>query len=64
MSGSVIDGEDLVQEVVVKAIDAFSRLAPIAHLEGGFFGLLTTSSSISWRAVDDKTRSSLTKIPA
>jgi RNA polymerase sigma-70 factor (ECF subfamily) len=34
MTGSVIDGEDMVHEVVVKAIDAFSRMAPIAHLEG------------------------------
>jgi len=37
MSGSAIVGEDLVQEAIVKAIDAFSRMAPIAHLEGWLF---------------------------
>jgi RNA polymerase sigma-70 factor (ECF subfamily) len=37
MTGSAIDGEDLVQEVVVKAIDAFSRLASIAHPDGWLF---------------------------
>jgi RNA polymerase sigma-70 factor (ECF subfamily) len=37
MTGSVIDGEDLVQEVVVKAIDGFSPMVPISHLEGWLF---------------------------
>ena len=34
MTGSVLDGEDIVQEVLVKAIEAFSQSAPIANAEG------------------------------
>jgi RNA polymerase sigma-70 factor (ECF subfamily) len=37
MTGSVIDGEDVVQEALVKAIEAFPRAGPIAHLEGWLF---------------------------
>ena len=37
MAGSVIDGEDIVQEVLVKAIEAFSLVAPIANAEGWLF---------------------------
>src|SRR5262245_5893679 len=33
-AGSVIDGEDIVQEVVVKAIEAFPEAGPITHAEG------------------------------
>src|SRR5262249_12120478 len=34
MAGSAIDGEDIVQEVVVKAIEAFPEAGPITHVEG------------------------------
>jgi RNA polymerase sigma-70 factor, ECF subfamily len=34
MSGSVIDGEDLVQEAIVKAIEAFPQAGSIANAEG------------------------------
>jgi RNA polymerase sigma-70 factor (ECF subfamily) len=37
MTGSVIDGEDVVQEALVKAIEAFPHAGPIAHLEGWLF---------------------------
>ena len=37
MTGSVIDGEDVVQEALVKAIDAFPPAEPIANLEGWLF---------------------------
>jgi RNA polymerase sigma-70 factor, ECF subfamily len=37
MTGSVIDGEDVVQEALVKAIEAFARTASIAHPEGWIF---------------------------
>ena len=37
MTGSVIDGEDVVQEAFVKAIEAFPQAEPIAHLEGWLF---------------------------
>jgi RNA polymerase sigma-70 factor, ECF subfamily len=34
MTGSVIDGEDVVQETLLKAIEALPRTDSIAHLEG------------------------------
>src|SRR5260221_1817089 len=37
MTGSVIDGEDVVQDALVKAWEALSRSAPVAHLEGWVF---------------------------
>jgi len=37
MTGSVIDGEDIVQEVLVKAIEAFSDSEPVANAEGWLF---------------------------
>src|SRR5882724_2238636 len=37
MTGSVIDGEDVVQEALVKAIDAFQRLGPADNPEGWLF---------------------------
>src|SRR5260370_28941748 len=37
MTGSVIDGEDVVQEALVKAINAFPKAGPIADLEGSLF---------------------------
>ena len=37
MTGSVIDGEDVLQEALVKAIEAFPQAEPIAHLEGWLF---------------------------
>jgi RNA polymerase sigma-70 factor, ECF subfamily len=37
MTGSVIDGEDVVQEALVKAIEAFPQAEPVAHPEGWLF---------------------------
>ena len=37
MTGSVIDGEDVVQEALVKAIEAFPDAGPIANPEGWLF---------------------------
>jgi len=37
MTGSVIDGEDVVQETMLKAIEAASAAAPIANPEGWLF---------------------------
>jgi RNA polymerase sigma-70 factor, ECF subfamily len=37
MTGSVIDGEDVVQEALVKAIEALPATGPIAHPEGWLF---------------------------
>jgi RNA polymerase sigma-70 factor, ECF subfamily len=37
MTGSVVDGEDVVQEALVKAVEAFSRAGSIAHPEAWLF---------------------------
>src|SRR5262249_47648747 len=37
MTGSVIDGEDVVQEAIVKAIEALSKAGPVVHPEGWLF---------------------------
>jgi RNA polymerase sigma-70 factor, ECF subfamily len=37
MAGSAVDGEDLVGEVCVKAIEAFSQARPISHIEAWLF---------------------------
>jgi RNA polymerase sigma-70 factor (ECF subfamily) len=37
MTGSVIDGEDIVQEAIVKAIEALPNAGSIAHPEGWLF---------------------------
>src|SRR6266545_1855370 len=37
MTGSVIDGEDVLQEATVKAIEALPDAGPIAHPEGWLF---------------------------
>jgi RNA polymerase sigma-70 factor, ECF subfamily len=37
MTGSVIDGEDIVQDALVKAIDAFPQAGPLANPEGWLF---------------------------
>jgi RNA polymerase sigma-70 factor (ECF subfamily) len=37
MTGSVIDGEDVVQEALVKAINAFPKAGPVADLNGWLF---------------------------
>ena len=37
MTGSVIDGEDVLQETLVKAIEAFPHTGPLANAEGRLF---------------------------
>ena len=37
LTGSVIDGEDVLQEALVKAIEAFEEASPIANPEGWLF---------------------------
>ncbi len=37
MTGSVVDGEDVLQEALVKAIEALSRTGPIDNMEGWLF---------------------------
>jgi RNA polymerase sigma-70 factor (ECF subfamily) len=37
MTGSVIDGEDVLQETMIKAIEAFPHTGPLANVEGWLF---------------------------
>ncbi|MDF2118746.1 sigma-70 family RNA polymerase sigma factor [Roseiarcaceae bacterium H3SJ34-1] len=37
MTGSVIDGEDIVQDTLIKALEAFPTTGPIANVEGWLF---------------------------
>jgi len=37
MTGSVIDGEDVLQETLIKAIEAFPHTGPLANVEGWLF---------------------------
>jgi len=37
MTGSVIDGEDVIQEAMLKALEAFPNAGPVANLEGWIF---------------------------
>src|SRR3954467_13163464 len=37
MTGSVIDGEDVLQDALIKAVEAFAAASPIANPEGWLF---------------------------
>src|ERR1700729_453341 len=37
MGGSVIDGEDVLQDALIKAVEAFASAGPIGNLEGWLF---------------------------
>src|SRR5205814_4452010 len=37
MTGSVIDGEDVLQDALIKAVEAFTAAGPIANPEGWLF---------------------------
>src|SRR3954467_10947729 len=39
MVGSAIDGEDVVQDALVKAVQSFAAAGPIGNPEGGLFRL-------------------------
>src|SRR5258708_39520201 len=59
MTGSVIDGEDVVQEALVKAIEAFPQAGSIVHLEGWLFRI-THNAALDFlrrRARHEATRS-------
>ena len=44
MTGSAVDGEDVVQDAIVKAIEAFPAAGAIANLEGWIFRILHTTA--------------------
>ena len=44
MTGSVIDGEDVLQETLVKAIEAFPHTGPLANAEGWLFRIAHNAS--------------------
>ena len=37
MTGSVIDGEDVLQDALIKAVEAFAAAGPISNPEGWLF---------------------------
>jgi DNA-directed RNA polymerase specialized sigma24 family protein len=54
MAGSVIDGEDIVQDVLLKALEALGRGQAVAHLEGWLFRIAHNAARssrlpIRWR---------------
>jgi RNA polymerase sigma-70 factor, ECF subfamily len=59
MTGSVIDGEDVVQEAIVKAIEALSDAGLIVHPEGWLFRIAHNAALdfLRRRARQDATRS-------
>jgi len=59
MTGSVIDGEDVVQEALVKAIEAFLQAGSITHPEGWLFRIAHNAALdfLRRRARLDATRS-------
>jgi len=44
MTGSVIDGEDVLQETLIKAIEAFPHTGPLANAEGWLFRIAHNAS--------------------
>src|SRR5437879_1544398 len=59
MTGSVIDGEDVVQEALIKAIQAFPAAGTIAHPEAWLFRIVHNAALdyLRRRARQDATRS-------
>jgi RNA polymerase sigma-70 factor (ECF subfamily) len=59
MTGSVIDGEDVVQEALIKAIEALPETGPIAHPEGWLVRIAhnTALDFLRRRARQNSTRS-------
>jgi RNA polymerase sigma-70 factor (ECF subfamily) len=59
MTGSVVDGEDVVQEALMKAIEAFPRTESIAHPEGWVFRIAHNAALdfLRHRARQDAARS-------
>ena len=59
MTGSVIDGEDVLQEALAKAIEAFDRMGPVANPEAWLFRI-THNAALDFlrrRARQDAARS-------
>jgi RNA polymerase sigma-70 factor, ECF subfamily len=44
MTGSVVDGEDVIQDALVKAMEAFPRAGPLANPEGWLFRIAHNAS--------------------
>ena len=59
MSGSVIDGEDLLQETLLKAFVALPRLAEISHVKAWLFRLAHNQAVDRWRSFEQRTRTPL-----
>ena len=63
MTGSVIDAEDIVQEAIVKAIEAFPKQDRLLTRKAGSFALRTIRRSIFFGAAPGRRPLVLTRIP-
>lgn len=59
MTGSVIDGEDLLQDTLLKAFAALPQLAAIANVRAWVFRLAHNQAVDRWRSYEQRTRTSL-----
>jgi DNA-directed RNA polymerase specialized sigma24 family protein len=56
MTGSVVDGEDVVQEALAKAIEGFAAAPPTANVEGWLFRVAHNAALDHLRARDRRDR--------
>ena len=59
MTGSVIDGEDLVQETLLKAFAALPQLSEVRHVKAWVFRLAHNQAVDRWRSYEQRTRAPL-----
>jgi RNA polymerase sigma-70 factor, ECF subfamily len=59
MTGSVIDGEDVVQDTLLKAFAAGPSLVEIRHVKAWVFRLAHNQAIDRWRSYEQRTRASL-----
>jgi RNA polymerase sigma factor (sigma-70 family) len=59
MTGSVIDGEDLLQDTLLKAFAALPQLAQVANVKAWVFRLAHNQAVDRWRSHEQRTRTSL-----
>jgi len=59
MTGSVIDGEDLLQDTLLKAFAALPQLAQVANVRAWVFRLAHNQAVDRWRSYEQRTRTSL-----
>lgn len=63
MAGSVIDGEDVLQEALMKAVKAFPHAGALVSIEGWLFASPTTQPWISCADASGRTPSTPMQTP-